>query len=228
VLTLAEYSGWLNVLLSQTAIIDDTNSQYITLKLKLMKTQLIILPECNIIVSDEEIKEEDLLVDLRTLQYGKIYTSIGFSKAEGYIGWIKCDTGIILNQKDNQCKKLIASTNPEHNLPSINYNGLEEEFGIVNVEKLADEFYQNYQSQPYAMEKGAWRQGFKKAQSLSDKKFSLEDMLVAFNKGAFYGSTKCGNTQYFEEVIQSLQQPKSWNIKVEVNEDFIKILNIID
>lgn len=110
------------------------------IKWEIMKLQHIQLLDYNIIVSDEEIKEGDLLIDLRPLQYGKIYTSIGFSNTQGYVGWIKCNTGIILSQKDNQCKKIIASTNLAHNLPSIDYNEFEEEFDVIdNVWSLGNE-----------------------------------------------------------------------------------------
>jgi hypothetical protein len=40
----------------------------------------------------------------------------------------------------------------------------------------------------------------------SDKKYTEEDMLKAFEKGALYGSTKNGNTHYFDEIIKSLKK----------------------
>jgi hypothetical protein len=39
-----------------------------------------------------------------------------------------------------------------------------------------------------------------------DKKYTEEDMLKAFEKGSLYGSTKNGNTHYFDEVISSLNK----------------------
>lgn len=39
-----------------------------------------------------------------------------------------------------------------------------------------------------------------------ENKYTEEDMLKAFEKGALYGSTKNGNTHYFDEVINSLNK----------------------
>ncbi len=36
-------------------------------------------------------------------------------------------------------------------------------------------------------------------------KYTEEDMLKAFEKGALYGTTKNGNTHYFNEVINSIK-----------------------
>lgn len=43
-------------------------------------------------------------------------------------------------------------------------------------------------------------------QDNKDKKYKEEDILKAFEKGALYGSTKNGNTHYFDEVINSLNK----------------------
>lgn len=51
-----------------------------------------------------------------------------------------------------------------------------------------------------------FRKGFRKALELmGDKKFTEEDMLKAFEKGALFGSTKTGNTHYFDEMIKKLK-----------------------
>jgi hypothetical protein len=39
-----------------------------------------------------------------------------------------------------------------------------------------------------------------------NKKYTEEDMLKAFERGALYGSTKNGNTHYFEDLINSLNK----------------------
>lgn len=38
------------------------------------------------------------------------------------------------------------------------------------------------------------------------KRYTEEDMLKAFEKGALYGTTQNGNTHYFNEVINSLNK----------------------
>lgn len=48
---------------------------------------------------------------------------------------------------------------------------------------------------------------------IGDKKFSVEDMLKAFEKGSSFGTTKLGNTHYFDELIQSLQ-PTEWDVEI--------------
>lgn len=66
------------------------------------------------------------------------------------------------------------------------------------------------------MLQGTLIKGFKKALELNgDKKFSEEDMLYIFNRGSFYGSTKFGNTYYFDKEIQSLQQ-NEWDVEIEM------------
>ena len=49
--------------------------------------------------------------------------------------------------------------------------------------------------------------GYEKCQEdMADKKYTEEDMLKAFEKGALYGSTKNGNIHYFDEIIKSLNK----------------------
>ena len=48
--------------------------------------------------------------------------------------------------------------------------------------------------------------GYTQCQQDMDKKYTEEDMLKAFEKGSLYGSTKNGNTHYFDEVISSLNK----------------------
>jgi hypothetical protein len=56
------------------------------------------------------------------------------------------------------------------------------------------------------------------------KKYSEEDMLKAYEKGASFGTTKLGNTHYFDELIQSLQQTECdvW-IVMSSNSDYVAI-----
>ncbi len=181
-----------------------------------MKTQLIILEQGNIIVSDEEIKQRDLLIWKNEIHryhsdagYGlKTYTD--YSEKEG--------SSLVLNWS-NLLGKLIASDNLEHNLPIIDYNGLEEKFGIVDVEKLA-----KISGYWRLNNKYAFIEGFKKAQSFNDKKFSLEDVIGAmrhiFNQEVFYGKTieetlKMRDKSMFD-YIKFLQQPKVFDIEVEM------------
>lgn len=174
-----------------------------------MRTKLIML-DTPIIVSDNTLLEEnDFFVGYPN--YNKIFQwNMGTGIHEG---------------KSVYAKKIIAGI---EGLPRIDWNGLEEEFGWVDVEKLAEEQYP-YQKTPvsnYAQDlnsdkKIGFIKGFKKAQSLNDKKFSLEDMKKAVFKVYKNGirSPKEGKQSFNEilnEIIQSLQQPKVLDIEVEM------------
>ncbi len=168
-----------------------------------MKTnyRLIILEQGNIIVSDEEIKKNDW-------KYCSIQKK---PKRQGEDKQCICDS-----------KKIIAGLK---NQPTIDYNGLEEKFGIIDIEKLAKETTKKYinerEKQTAYLE---FIEGFKKAQSLNDKKFSLEDVIGAmrhiFNQEVFYGKTieetlKMRDKSMFD-YIKFLQQPKVFDIEVEM------------
>lgn len=111
-------------------------------------------------------------------------------------------------------------------LPSIDWNGLEEEFGWVDVEKIAKELdktkYRNFRreytlKETYEGIEDGFIAGFKKAQSLNEKKFSLEDMKKCWNTGGLWQNEE-GDIS-FEQYIQSLQQPKVFDIEVEMLSD---------
>lgn len=187
------------------------------------KYQLIKLEDYNIIVSDEEIKDRDWFYNIKS-------------------------QNIFYNDSDKSVPKgetefpLIASDNPEHGygdefggwypLPSIDYNGFEEELGIVeNPIKSFGRFIlqitnrvikKNSKLTPLDNKTGEELlddlfNDWLKTQSFNDKKFSLEDIKkaidIAFEKGknriGFYESD-------YSQIIQSLQQPKVFDIEVEM------------
>jgi len=94
----------------------------------------------------------------------------------------------------------------------------DEIFGVVDVEKLAEESWGDKISSPYH----AYVDGFNKAISLNkDKVFSLEDMRKAYEEGYL-------DEHSFEVVIQSLQQPTKIEVEIEMgqmrlNSDGVKI-----
>ena len=66
----------------------------------------------------------------------------------------------------------------------------------------------------------AFKAGFRKAlEILGDKKFTKEDLLKTWNKGAFYGSTELGNIHYFNGHLKSLQQ-NEWDVEIEMEEKY--------
>lgn len=173
-----------------------------------MKTQLILLDN-PIIVSDEEIKEGDLVLALDTNTIFKCN---------------KHEANKPIKEFKELYRKIIARI---EGLPSVDWNGLEDEFGWVNVEKLAKEWYESAQySSSLIADHGSYIQGFRKAQSLNEKKFSLEDVKDLVSQGWFNGigyiikSEKSFNTfdDYWNYLSNQLQQPEVFDIEVEMEE----------
>jgi hypothetical protein len=115
----------------------------------------------------------------------------------------------------------------------LSQQNCDEIFGVVDVEKLADE-YCTYvpknakELRDVNLAKLGFIDGFNKAMRLNkDKVFTLEDMLKAYEKGASFGTTKLGNTHYFDELIQSLQQPTTIEVEI-VTEEFESYNEILD
>jgi hypothetical protein len=76
----------------------------------------------------------------------------------------------------------------------------------TEIEKLADEVYPTTDMGKLKSNIG-FIKGYNQCQEdMADKKYTEEDMLKAFEKGALYGTTQNGNTHYFNEVINSLNK----------------------
>lgn len=80
------------------------------------------------------------------------------------------------------------------------------------IEKLCDEFYKDYQSPPYAHEKGAWRQGFKACINLKkDNIFTSEDMKNMLEAGLDWWGRERDNDlnnseDFFNRYINSIKK----------------------
>jgi hypothetical protein len=174
-----------------------------------MKTQLIILSEQTIIISDENIE---------TLKKGDTY----YDGEGNFRTW---GTG---NMYSLSSKKILAGI-PE--LPSIDYNNLEEQFGIVDVEKLAENYARKqcedlYSKIGIAGHSWGWetafdfKEGFKAAQQLNDKKFSEGDMYNSFVEGVRsmrLQAHRDGNEfDSFDDFFESLSKPKVFDIEIEM------------
>lgn len=176
-----------------------------------MKTELIKLPEGNIIVNDDEPKSEDKV---------KYVGSVFILRNANLYDIENNNQACLPNQtaKLLPYRKLIASDNPAHNLPSIDYNGMEEQLGVVDVEKLADEYCKESDRLSNPNDYISYIEGFKKAQSLNDKKFSLEDIKKAIEFFKIYQLST--NRDVFDKDIhiylQSLEHPKVIPIEVEM------------
>ena len=137
----------------------------------------------------------------------------------------------------SECQLIIAGI-PE--LPSIDFSALSDEdckkIGWVDVRKIAQKYREEKREQIIIgkdkvqgitaclhAEQGYF-DGFKTAQSLNDKKYSEEDMRkalwelgdVLFNNNQ-HGIKEDEPKKYFDTIIQSLSQPKVFNIEVEMD-----------
>lgn len=190
--------------------------------MKLIKTE-----DKFILVSDEEIKEGDWCIATYphpTEHYLVQANNIVLGNVEHGKQLLFSHNN--LTHEIRFCKKIIAGI-PE--LPSIDFSLLSEEdcktIGWVDVEKLADSLvnkvlleegkYWNDQDAREPVYYGII-EGFKSAQSLNDKRFSLEDMagLLKYE----YNNPMTGDYKTVtKNYIQSLQQT-SWDVEVEMEE----------
>jgi hypothetical protein len=97
----------------------------------------------------------------------------------------------------------------------VDYNlskqNCDELFGVVDVEKLANELYPYHFKTPKRI---AYKQGFSKAMELNDKLFTLEQLIEAMN---LYRKNLWTMTDVLEKM-----QPTEINVEIEM-EDFIGI-----
>jgi hypothetical protein len=137
-------------------------------------------------------------------------------------------------RSNNKPKKIIASTFiPE--LPNIDFNGLEEEFGIVDIEKLTFDIYPEiikerwyeeglaYEEDIHEGNREGFVEGFNKCLSLNkDKLYTKEDLkfhLQSFGL-VLFGQILRKEVDITEEVkssaityFKSLQPKTEWDIQ---------------
>lgn len=127
--------------------------------------------------------------------------------------------GGVINE--DLCFKIIAGL-PK--LPNIDFSSLSEEdckkIGYVDVEKLANSYIKKLSNVPehyilkYAKED--FIEGFKLAQQMNDKKYSEEDMKKAIEMATHINPSDTNRFYSSEEIIQSLIQPRVYDIEVEM------------
>ena len=145
-----------------------------------MKTKLIKLQDKFILVSDEVIKEGDSIYSFKSKNVFKA-DSIEYMEKHNMIE--DFDKSFYINS--NQSKKIIAGI-PE--LPSIDFSLLSEEdsktIGWVDVEKLSYKLFPYMEGSCDGNDidmnfgfRNGFIEGFKAAQSLNDKMFSLDNVV---------------------------------------------------
>lgn len=191
----------------------------------MIKYQLVMV-KTPIIVSNEKIMENDFVID-----NGKVRRIVSGRD------W-RIPKGLMIYNKDSSKHTTITKDNLKvvagfEDLPSIDWNGLGSEFGYVDVEELGEKTFpwmdfgshQGYHVEGYV-------KGFKRAQELNDKKFSLDDLKEVFEmardrKPNYGGFTYDNWEDYYNEMVvnNSLSGPKVFNIEVKIDNDCeIKIL----
>ena len=178
------------------------------------KYKLIKLDQGFILVSDETPIIDDFAL------YGKYIRKVDNTFNQPGMDWNALNT-----------RKIIAS-NFIFELPLIDFNGLEEEFGIPDVEKICEsEFHIKNPSDETLWKKALWKDGFNKCLELNkDKLYTLDQLRFIYNTGIHSTLGELNHDEEFNKVIsfiQSLQPKSEWNVEVSKEKDLIKILNIV-
>lgn len=127
------------------------------------------------------------------------------------------------------CKEVIAQGN------QINWNGLESEFGWVDVNALAENTVSdNGHFKMNAHNEGFWASyikgfitAFQKDQELNVKKFSLDDIKNAISMAREEQGWSDNLMEYVytdDEIIQSIQKPKEFYVEIEIIKNQVKII----
>ena len=120
---------------------------------------------------------------------------------------------------DEDGKKVTFASTEDYK-QKLSKQNCDEIFGVVDVEKLAEE-YCTYEPKNVKelrdvnLAKLGFRDGFNKAMELNkDKVFTVEDMQECWRASAYY-STNQSRINY-ESFIQSLQQPTEIEVMIEM------------
>lgn len=123
----------------------------------------------------------------------------------GYYSLYDSDGDIVAsNNPDTPCSKKLSKEN------------CDEIFGVINVEKLADEYIvikPKHREHEHNLAVSAYIEGFNKAMELNkDKLFTVEDIMKAFEAGYETLESEKTYNEHYDILIQLLQQP----IEIEV------------
>ena len=177
-----------------------------------MKTQLILF-DIPIIVSDEAVKIDEWCIEVYNGQSLAPKETPRFTDEMGNTWWLR-QMNMNCQANDPECKKVIAGL-PK--FPYIDFNGFEEQLGIVNVEKLAYEYYSTNEYYKVA-DAFHWANGFKAAQKLNDKNNIFEDLNVLLHSKKHCFTFSDGFREFQKSIIDYLTQPKVFDIEVEMEQ----------
>lgn len=119
-------------------------------------------------------------------------------------------------------KGYLIGSSRESDVNKLSKQNCDEVFGVVDVEKLADDMHESYPDwappvEHYDYSRGVV-DGFNKAMELNkDKLFTEEDVRKAY----IYGVSNCHSfghsaIDHTNKVIQSLQQPSEIEVEIEM------------
>lgn len=179
-----------------------------------MKTQLIML-DTPIIVSDEKPIEGDLIFNKFGLLHNEQVISKCSKNAE--TNWAN---NMMINNNTKSIRegifKIIAGI---EGLPEIDWNRLEEEFGWIDIEEIiAQELGFNEYESDIRVKILNLSKRLKKAQSLNEKKFSLDSVEQAIQLARDHRFDTAHGVEWDyseDEIIHALQQSKVFDIEVD-------------
>jgi hypothetical protein len=181
--------------------------------------KLIKPTEGYIITSDENIQPHNYYIS-KTKKGNTIFKCEYIQEITNYIAGSPVGYTYKDAREQKHCKKIIASTFlPE--LANIDFNNLEEELNIIDVEKLAKNKYQ-YQNGPShswdAMQnqlRQGFVEGFNKCLELNkDKLYTLKDIIQLFDGDYIY--TIKSRSELSEYIKEQLNKANEWNVELEL------------
>lgn len=182
-----------------------------------MKTQLILLAT-PIIVSNEAVKLDEWCIEIHNGPSLAPKTTPKFTDGMGNTWWLR-QMNMNCQANDPECKKVIAGL-PK--FPSIDFNGFEEQLGIIDVNKLAKEKCKEIDDFGFS-EKG-FIEGFKAAQKLNEKNNIFEDLNVLLHSKKHCFTFPDGFREFQKSIIDYLTQPKVFDIEVEMEDVHFRVV----
>lgn len=180
-----------------------------------MKHKLIKVDDYYIVVSDEKIAKGDFILGIHNHKTG-VATKLVAGNLENTIHY-----GERYFSVESLLRRVVASQNPKHNLPSIIFSDeVAKELGIVDIEKISKEkFHREDVSHAYVTDyqEHGFKRGYK--QALSDnqhKKYTKADLRKAYEEG-FYQRGTDSPIKDSSLYTQSLN-PTQWEVELLMEE----------
>ena len=186
------------------------------------KYTLIKLTEGYIIVSDINIQDKDIKYILSPSNEINTFKSFETGIGTTEICWIKVKETTTLQQVSNSQKIIASNFIPE--LSNIDFNNLEEEFGIIDVEKLTFNIYPEIIKEKWCEEGLAYKEDINEG----NRESFIEgfNKCLELNKDKLYTEKDIKNaikwlTKNYSKVEDELAHPLETN-QVELPDNFFE------